>query len=77
MSENQPHRSGIISSLLEVIRLRVLASPESHGLILQFAAELLNDIRIDESLLLSIKTARIKIQRWEKEKLPIAEEIFE
>ncbi len=77
MSENQPHRSGIISSLLEVIRLRVLASPESRGLILQFAAEVLNAIRIDESLLLSIKTARIKIQRWEKEKLPIAEEIIE
>lgn len=59
-------RSGIISSLLEVIRLRILVSPLSRGEILQFAAELLNEIRIDNSLLLSVKVARVKIERWEE-----------
>jgi hypothetical protein len=51
---------------LEVIRLRILVSPLSRGEILQFAAELLNEIRIDNSLLLSVKVARVKIERWEE-----------
>lgn len=59
-------RSGIISSLLEVIRLRIELSPESKGTILQFTAELLNDICIDKNLLLSVKVVRVKIERWEE-----------
>ncbi len=58
-------RTGIASSLLETIRLRIVLSPESRGAILQFAAELLNAITIDGAILLSVKVARVKIERWE------------
>lgn len=61
-----PHRSSIISSLLETIRLRITESPESRAIILQFVAELLNHIPIDDGLLLSVKVARVKIERWGK-----------
>lgn len=59
------HRSSIISSLLETIRLRVIASPDARDPILQYVAILLNQISIDDSLLLSVKVARVKIERWE------------
>lgn len=57
-------RTGIISSLLETIRLRVIESPESRNDILQYTADLLNQIRIDDTLLISVKVARVKIDRW-------------
>lgn len=60
-----PHRASIISSLLETIRLRIIESPDARPAILQFTAELLNQIPMDDSLLLSVKVARVKIERWE------------
>lgn len=63
---DSPHRTSIISSLLETIRLRIIESPESRAAILQFVAELLNHISIDDGLLLSVKVARVKIERWGK-----------
>ena len=59
-------RDAIISWLLETIRLRIVGSPESRNDILQFAAELLNALVIDSSLMLSVKVVRVKIERWEK-----------
>ena len=56
----------IISSLLETIRLRVVASPELRDAILDFVARELNEIIVDEkTLLLSVKVVRVKIERWE------------
>jgi hypothetical protein len=62
--EDTPMKFAIISSLLESIRLRIIASPESRGAILQYTAELLMNIRIDASLMLSVKVARVKIDGW-------------
>lgn len=62
---DHPHRSPIISSLLETIRLRIEESPVARAPILQYAAELLNHTLIDQTLLLSVKIARVKIERWE------------
>ena len=62
--EDFPMRYAIISSLLEVIRLRILKNPESREDILQYTAELLMHIKIDEAILLSVKVARVKIEGW-------------
>jgi hypothetical protein len=62
--EDTPMRFALISSLLESIRLRVIADPESRAAILQYTAELLMNIRIDASLMLSVKVARVKIEQW-------------
>lgn len=64
--EEDPDKYAIISSLLETIRLRIEASPEDRDAILDFVAKLLNNVKIDESLMLSVKVARVKIERWEK-----------
>ncbi len=64
--EEDPDKYAIISSLLETIRLRIEASPEDRDAILDFVAKLLNSVKIDESLMLSVKVARVKIERWEK-----------
>ena len=61
-----PDRYAIISSLLETIRLRIEASPLERYAILDYIAKLLNSINIDDSLMLSVKVARVKIERWEK-----------
>lgn len=54
----------ILSSLLETIRKRITISPESRNDILQFTASLLNNINIDQSLSISTRVARVKIERW-------------
>ena len=66
ISEEFLQKYAIISSLLETIRLRVVASPESREAILDFVARELNEIIVDEKiLLLSVKVVRVKIERWE------------
>jgi hypothetical protein len=60
------HRSWIISSLLEVIRLRIIESPWERDQILLFVANGLNAIGINEHLELSIKVLRVKIERYGK-----------
>jgi hypothetical protein len=55
----------ILSSLLETIRIAVVNQPQERKAILDFTAKLLNDIKIDESLSLSVKVARVKIERWD------------
>jgi hypothetical protein len=55
----------IISSLLETIRLKIVETPAMRYEILDYAEKCLDAIQIDEKLLLSIKVARIKIERWE------------
>lgn len=65
--EEDPDKYAIISSLLETIRLRIEANPEDRDAILDFVAKLLNSIKIDESLMLSVKVARVKIERWERD----------
>jgi hypothetical protein len=62
--EGTPMRFDLISSLLESIRLRVIETPELRKEILQYTAELLMHIRIDASLTLSVKVARVKIEGW-------------
>lgn len=62
--ESIPMRFALISSILESIRLRVIETPESRVEILRYTAELLMHIRIDESLTLSVKVARVKIEWW-------------
>jgi hypothetical protein len=62
--EDTPLKFAIISSLLESIRLRIIESPELRKEILQYVAELLMHIRIDASLMLSVKVARVKIEQW-------------
>ncbi len=64
IAEDYEHKYAIISSLLETIRIRVEASPIDRDAILDFVAKLLNSIIIDESLMLSVKVARVKIERW-------------
>lgn len=64
---DHPQRISMISSLLETIRIRIEESPDDRATILQYAAELLNHTLIDQTLLLSVKIARVKIERWEKE----------
>ena len=64
--ETTPMRYALISSLMEVIRLRIVKNPESRKEILQYTAELLMHIRIDESLTLSVKVARVKIEGWKE-----------
>ena len=59
-----PNKHAIVASLLETIRLRITASPTSREKILLFAATLLNKIAIDESLSLSVRLARVKIDMW-------------
>lgn len=64
IANTNPIRSAIISSLLETIRIRILENPESRKDILNYTAWLLMHIRIDESLMLSVKVARVKIENW-------------
>lgn len=59
-----PNKFAIIASLLETIRMRVVASPESREQILLFSATLLNALAIDDSLSLATRLVRIKIERW-------------
>lgn len=66
IKEEDPDKYSIVSSLLETIRLRIEASPSDRDTILDFVAKLLNSINIDESLMLSVKVARVKIERWEE-----------
>jgi hypothetical protein len=58
-------RHAILSSLLEVVRIRIEESPLDRYAILDFVAKLLNEVRIDDTLSLSVKVARVKIERWE------------
>jgi hypothetical protein len=67
ISEDTPEKFSILSSLLETIRIAVVNQPQERKAILDFAAKLLNDIKIDESLSLSVKVARVKIERWDNE----------
>ena len=62
-----PNKSAIIASLLETIRLRIVASPDAREKILLFVATLLNGLVIDESISLSTRLVRVKIERWEEE----------
>jgi hypothetical protein len=55
----------MLSSLLETIRIAIVNQPQERKAILDFAAKLLNNIKIDESLSLSVKVARVKIEMWE------------
>jgi hypothetical protein len=64
--EDYKDKYAIISSLLETIRLRIESSPLDRDVILDFVAKLLNSINIDESLMLSVKVARVKVERWER-----------
>lgn len=57
----------LLSSLLETIRIAIVNQPQERKLILDFVAKLLNDIKIDESLPLSVKVARVKIERWDSD----------
>ncbi|GAB0174703.1 MAG: hypothetical protein HHAS10_05820 [Candidatus Altimarinota bacterium] len=66
LSEATEGKSSILSSLLETIRIAIVNQPHERRAILDFAAKLLNEIKIDESLSLSVKVARIKIERWER-----------
>jgi hypothetical protein len=66
ISEDYADKYAIVSSLLETIRLRIEADPLDRDAILDFVAKLLNSINIDESLMLSVKVARVKVERWEK-----------
>lgn len=59
------YRTGIISSLLETIRIRIEESPEHRARILQFSEDLLNNLTIDVSIHIAIKMVRIKIMRWQ------------
>ena len=54
----------ILSSLLETIRLTVEKEPHEQQSILDVAAKLLNSLKIDENLSLSVKVVRVKIERW-------------
>lgn len=65
--EENENKYAIISSLLETIRIRIESSPSDRDSILDFVAKLLNSVKIDESLMVSVKVARVKIERWEKE----------
>jgi hypothetical protein len=58
-------RYAMISSLLEVIRLRIATSPSCREEILDYSAILLMNITIDETLMIAIRIARVKIERWE------------
>lgn len=64
--EEDSDKYAIVSSLLETIRLRIEVSPSDRDAILDFVAKLLNSIKIDESLMLSVKVARLKVERWER-----------
>ena len=64
--EEDSDKYAIVSSLLETIRLRIEVSPSDRDAILDFVAKLLNSIKIDESLMLSVKVARVKVERWER-----------
>ena len=57
----------LLSSLLETIRIAIVNQPQERKLILDFVAKLLNGIKIDESLPLSVKVARVKIERWDSD----------
>ena len=64
--ESFAQKYALISSLLEVIRIRITETPEKRDTILLFIARELNALDIEESsLLLSIKVLRVKIERWE------------
>lgn len=54
----------ILSSLLETIRIAIEENQNDRDEILDFSAKILNGISIDESLSLSVKVARVKIERW-------------
>lgn len=56
----------LLSSLLETIRLTIEKEPHEQKSILDHAAKLLNALKIDENLSLSVKVARVKIEFWEK-----------
>lgn len=57
----------LLSSLLETIRIAIVNQPQERKVILDFVAKLLNGIKIDESLPLSVKVARVKIERWDSD----------
>lgn len=62
--ESFPSKFAIISSLLEVIRIRIMETPEKRDEILLFVARELNALVVDQStLLLSVKVLRVKIER--------------
>ena len=64
--ESFAQKYALISSLLEVIRIRITETPEKRDTILLFVARELNALDIEESsLLLSVKVLRVKIERWE------------
>lgn len=64
ISESFPSKFAIISSLLEVIRIRIMETPEKRDEILLFVARELNALVVDQStLLLSVKVLRVKIER--------------
>ncbi len=65
ISLDTPMRYAMISSLLEVIRLRIATSPSCREEILDYSAILLMNITIDETLMIAIRIARVKIERWE------------
>jgi hypothetical protein len=54
----------IISSLLETIRLSIVRQPERREDILNFTAVLLNDLRIDDTIRLAVRTTRAKIEQY-------------
>ncbi len=56
--------SGMTTSLLETIRLRVMKNPELRSEILIYSEKLLKKIAIDNSLSLSVKLARVQIERF-------------
>lgn len=60
------NKHAITSSLLETIRLRIEETPSDRDAILDFVAKLLNNVKIDDSLMISVKVVRVKIERWEK-----------
>ena len=60
--EDWKDKFAIISSLLEVIRIRITETPEKRDTILLFVARELNALDIEAStLLLSVKVLRVKI----------------
>lgn len=62
-------KSSIISSLLETIRLAIEKEPHEQNVILDYAARLLNSLKIDESLPVSVKVVRVKIERLNRKSL--------
>jgi hypothetical protein len=66
IADEYDNKHAITSSLLETIRLRIEETPSYRDAILDFVAKLLNNVKIDDSLMISVKVVRVKIERWEK-----------